>query len=226
MVRPPASGDVRRAAEVVGDRKDLKGAKTVLIHPAVIVDPGLLTLVDFFASNVNGRQRWRLWRNAANEHASEITLTFGKVFPFVFLSSIGNSEGVLCFCSHESRIDRPVDANGKPFAIRSANALASTLQTGATFHAGLLDTDLFDGIFSGAEAFRNAPSRSGMRFSVGTRARTLQRFKTAALKRTSLSLTTSTAISRRCPIPTSRLTPETQQRGARGGADLCADRLP
>ena len=49
--------------------KDLKGAKTALIHPAVIVDPGLLTLVDFFASNVNGRQRWRLWRNAANEHA-------------------------------------------------------------------------------------------------------------------------------------------------------------
>ena len=95
-----------------------------------------------------------MWRNAANDHASEITLTFGKVFPFVFLSSIGNSEGALCFCSHESRVDRPVDANGKPFAIRSANALASTLQTGATFHAGLLDTDLFDGIFSGAETFR------------------------------------------------------------------------
>jgi hypothetical protein len=132
--------------------KDLKGGKTALLHPAVIVDPGLVTVIDFTASNVNGRQRWRLWRNAANAHASDITLTFGKAFAWVFISSIGDSEAVVCFCSHTARIDRPVDANGKPFAIRSANALASTLQTGSAFHAALFDADLLTD--NGPEVFR------------------------------------------------------------------------
>jgi hypothetical protein len=131
--------------------KDLKGGTTALLHPAVIVDPSLLTVIDFTASNVNGRQRWRLWRNAANAHASDIVLSFGKAFAFVFISSIGDSEGVLCFCSHTARLDRPVDANGKPFAIRSANALAATLQTGSTFHAALFDADLLTD--NGPEAF-------------------------------------------------------------------------
>ena len=132
--------------------KDLKSGKTTLPHPAVIVDPSLVTVIDFTASNVTGRQRWRLWRNAANAHASDIVLSFGKSFPFVFVASIGNSEAVLCFCGHAARLDRPVDANGKPFAIRSANALASTTQTGSTFSAALFDADLLTD--SGPDVFR------------------------------------------------------------------------
>ena len=42
--------------------RDLTRAKTTLLHPGVIVEPGLVTLVDFTASNVNGWQRWTLWR--------------------------------------------------------------------------------------------------------------------------------------------------------------------
>ena len=58
--------------------------------------------------------------------------------------SAANSEGVFFFCGDKAEIDRPVDANGKPFPIRSAVAFAATLQIGETFHAVLLDNDLLD----------------------------------------------------------------------------------
>ena len=38
----------------------LTGASTSLVHPAIIVEPGLATTVDFFASNVYGKQKWPL----------------------------------------------------------------------------------------------------------------------------------------------------------------------
>lgn len=123
--------------------KGLKG-RTTLLHPGIVVEPGLVTVLDFVASNVEGRQRWTLWRNAANRHNSQIVLTFGKLFPFIFISSAANSEGVFCFCSHKADIDRPVDGNGRPFVVRSPVAFAATLQTGDTFHAVLLDNDLLE----------------------------------------------------------------------------------
>ena len=125
--------------------RDLARSKTALLHPGVIVEPGLVTLIDFTASNANGRQRWTLWRNANTRHRSTILLTFGKVFPFVFVSAAANSEGVFFFCGAKAEIDRPVDANGKPFLVQSTVAFAATLQVGETFHAVLLDSDLFDG---------------------------------------------------------------------------------
>ena len=124
--------------------RDLARSKTTLLHPGIIVEPGLVTLLDFTASNVNGRQKWTLWRNLHTRHRSAVILTFGKVFPFVFVSSAANSEGVFFFCGFKAEIDRPVDANGKPFPVQSVVAYAATLQIGETFHAVLLDTDLLD----------------------------------------------------------------------------------
>lgn len=124
--------------------KNLKGRPTTLHHPGIIVEPGLVTALDFTASNPEGRQRWTLWRNAAIKHHSQVVLSFGKMFPFVFVSSAANSEGVFCFCSHSADIDRPVDANGRPFTVRSPVAFAATLQTGATFQALLYDNDLLE----------------------------------------------------------------------------------
>ena len=125
--------------------RDLARARTTLLHPGVIVEPGLVTLIDFTASNVHGRQRWTLWRNKDDtRHRSAILLTFGKLFPFVFVSAAANSEGVFFFCGVKAEIDRPVDANGKPFPIRSAVGFGATLQIGETFHAVLLDSDLLD----------------------------------------------------------------------------------
>ena len=142
--------------------KGLKGGNTSLIHPGVIVEPGLVTVVDFFAENIYGKQKWVLWQNPlakdapenAPEHHSEITLTLGKAFPFIFVSSSKGSESILFFCGHKASFDRPVDANGSPFRIESTIALASILQMGASFQAVLLDNDLlFDGNPKKADAF-------------------------------------------------------------------------
>jgi hypothetical protein len=132
----------------------LTGADTALVHPAIIVEPGLATVVDFFASNIYGRQKWIVWRNAGSKHHSEITLTFGAAFPFIFVISAMNSEAVFCFCAHKASFDRPVDANGSPFRIESTIAFAAILQNGADFQALLLDNDLlFDGNPNKAGAF-------------------------------------------------------------------------
>ena len=83
---------------------------------------------------------------AQRQHGTSVpvALTFGKLFPFVFVSAAANSEGVFIFCGVKAEIDRPVDANGKPFLVRSVVAFAAMLQIGETFHAVLLDNDLFD----------------------------------------------------------------------------------
>ena len=134
--------------------KGLKGGLTKLIQPGIIVEPGMMTVLDFFAANLNGKQRWNLWKNAPAKHHSEITLSFGKAFPFIYISVSKGSEAVVFFCKHKASLDRPVDANGVPFKIESSIALASIVQTGNSFRAFLFDNDLlFDGNFSNPEAF-------------------------------------------------------------------------
>jgi len=136
--------------------KGLKGSKTKLILPAVMAEPGLLTVADFFANNLNGKQKWSLWRNSKAKHHSEITLSFGKAFPFIFVSAAKGSEAVYYFCHHRASFDRPVDANGSPFKIESSIALASILQTGKKFRAFLFDNDLlFDGNFKKKDALKH-----------------------------------------------------------------------
>ena len=126
--------------------KGLKSGDTRLIKPAIIAEPGLLTVADFFAENTLGKLKWTLWENANSEHHSEITLTYSKAFPFIYVSAAAGNEAVLFFCKHKAAFDRPVDANGSPFVIESTIALASIYQNGSKFRAALFDNDLlFDG---------------------------------------------------------------------------------
>jgi hypothetical protein len=135
--------------------KGLKGSKTKLVLPAVMAEPGMLTVADFFARNLNGKQKWSLWRNSKATHHSEITLSFGKAFPFIFVSAATGSEAIYYFCQHKASLDRPIDANGSPFKIESSIALASIIQSGKSFRAILLDNDLlFDGDFQKQDAFK------------------------------------------------------------------------
>ena len=139
---------------ISADWKGLKGSETRLILPAIIAEPGLLTVADFFARNLHGKQKWSLWRNSKAKHHSEITLLFGKAFPFIFVSAAKGSEAIFYFCQHKASLDRPVDANGSPFKIESTIALASITQTARSFRASLFDNDLlFDGDFTKKEAF-------------------------------------------------------------------------
>jgi hypothetical protein len=134
--------------------KGLKGT-THLNRPAIIAEPGMVTLIDFFAENTYGKQNWTLWKNSATKHHSQIALGFGKVFPFVFVTESKGSEAVFYFCNHKAAFDRPVDVNGTPFKIESSIALAGILQTGAIFRAFLLDNDLlFDGNPNDADAYK------------------------------------------------------------------------
>ncbi|MCC6325821.1 MAG: hypothetical protein DCC43_08185 [Candidatus Brocadia sp.] len=134
--------------------KGLKGGDTRLNHPAIIVEPGMVTVIDFFAENMYGKQKWILWENAHSKHHSEINLGFGKIFPFLFISSSKGSESVWYFCNHKASFDRPVDANGTPFKIESIVALAGITQTGTAFRASLFDNDLlFDGNFNKPDAY-------------------------------------------------------------------------
>ena len=134
--------------------KGLKGGATRLLLPAILVEPGLVSVIDFFASNPLGKQKWQLWRNSPATHHSEASLSFGKLFPFLFVSGARGNESVSFFCGHRCALDRPVDANGKPFKIESSVAFGSITQTAKQFHAYLLDNDLlFDGNFNKPESF-------------------------------------------------------------------------
>jgi hypothetical protein len=134
--------------------KGLKGT-THLNLPAIIAQPGLVSVIDFFAANAEGKQKWKLWQNAGSKHHSEITLRFGKLFPFLFVTASQGSEAVICFCSHKASFDRPVDANGSPFKIESSIALAALFQTGKKFRTLLLDNDLlFDGNPNKVDAYK------------------------------------------------------------------------
>jgi hypothetical protein len=146
----------------------LSGSRSSLVHPSVVVEPGLVTMLDFTASNVSGRQRWRLWRNAHNPHASEIVLTFGPVFAFAFISSAANSEGVFCFCSHRAALDRPVDAAGRPFRVESSLAFAAMLLSGETLRAVLLDNDLLSDAAPGAAERGHSIALRNALFTVGS----------------------------------------------------------
>lgn len=125
-----------------GSWKGLAGGKIRFTHAAIVAEPGMVTVIDFFAANVYGRQKLRLWRNSGSQHHSEITLGFGKSFPFAFVSSSAGNEAVTLFSNLAASLDRPVDANAHPFKIESPAALASILQTQKTFRILLLDFDL------------------------------------------------------------------------------------
>lgn len=135
--------------------KGLKGADTRLNQPLIIVEPGMLSVIDFQAENVYGKQKWTLWQNANSIHHSDIRIGFGKSFPLLFISSSKGTESILYFCNHQASFDRPVDANGNPFKIGSTFALAGITQTGADFRATLFDNDLlFDGNVNKPEAYK------------------------------------------------------------------------
>ena len=134
--------------------KGLTGGATALQQPAILVAPGSVSVIDFAARNQPGRQRWTLWKNLHGAHHSDITLTFGKAFALVFISSVEDSEGLFFFCGLRAAFDRPLDGNGAPFRIESTLALAGMQQHGQRFAVELRDNDLlFDGNFNKPEAY-------------------------------------------------------------------------
>ena len=135
--------------------KGLKGGNTKLNAPAIIAEPGMLTIIDFFAENTIAKQKWVLWQNTGVKHHSAITIGFGKVFPFVFVSASKGTEQLMYFCNYKASFDKPVDANGNPFHIQSTVAAGAIMQNEKDFKVLLLDTDLFyDGNASSPQLYK------------------------------------------------------------------------
>ena len=133
--------------------KGLVSSATALQQPLIFVAPGSVSVVDLAARNESGRQRWTLWKNLHGMHHSDVSLTFGKTFAVLFVSSVEDSEGLFFFCSVRGSFDRPLDGSGAPFKIDSALALAGIHQKGRHFSVDLRDSDLlFDGNYNKPEA--------------------------------------------------------------------------
>lgn len=122
--------------------KGLKASATRLLRPAILVDPDTVAVVDFFASNPTGRQRWTLWKNQAGRHHADVTLGFSPLFAMTFIASRADSEGLFFFCSQRCAFDRPIDGNGQPFEIASPVAFTAMLQDHARVNVMISDTDL------------------------------------------------------------------------------------
>ncbi len=126
--------------------KGLKGVPTKLNAPAIIAEPGMLSIIDFFAENTSAKQTWKLWQNDGATHHSDIRIGFGKAFPFIFVSASKGTEQLTFFCNYKASFDKPVDANGDPFDITSIVAVGAIVQNQKDFSVLLLDTDLlYDG---------------------------------------------------------------------------------
>ena len=104
------------------------------------------------------------------------------------------------------RVDRPVDANGKPFAIQSLNAPSRPrLQTGSRFHAALLDSRPADATTGNPQVSASIRLRSGTRSSPSAGPRSLVLFgdlEDGRITKGFLALTHDIYhYCRRCPIP-------------------------
>ncbi|MEO7768163.1 MAG: hypothetical protein ABIS01_12080, partial [Ferruginibacter sp.] len=135
--------------------KGLKGGKCNLNDPFIICEPGMLSVIDFTADNIYGKQRWKLWKNDHSEHQSEINIGLAASFPFVFISNSNGSEIVSFLCNFRAALDRPVASNGAPFRIESAIALVMISQTAKVFKAMILDTNLWFDIKADGSAVTN-----------------------------------------------------------------------
>ena len=140
---------------ITANWKGLKGGATSFTHPGIIVEPGIVSIIDFFAGNTRASQKLSLWNNSGSKFKSAITLGFGKAFPFAYISDTSGREIVSYFCNHKAEFDRPVDANGLPFKLQSSIALAWIVQEETIFKVNVLDNDLlFDGNVNNPAAYK------------------------------------------------------------------------
>lgn len=135
--------------------KGLKGGTATLINPCIICEPGMVSVIDFGADNVYGKQKFTLWKNNGAHHHSEINITLGSFFPLVYISNSNGSEIVTFFCNFNAALDKPVASNGIPFKISSPVALAMISQKGKIFRTLLLDTNLWFNIKMDGSTYTN-----------------------------------------------------------------------
>ena len=133
----------------------LTGDALQLHSPALLLDPGHISLTDQKATGVVSRQRLRLWQDDQNPFGSDIQLQFAAEKPISFDSLAAGNEVLSVSCSADVQIDRPVTVASAALAIRSNNSALIIAATKALRLIYLHDENI---TLSGSDLYKNPAS--------------------------------------------------------------------
>lgn len=101
----------------------LKGGGLQLKKPALLVSPGQIFVVDFTAGNPHATQALKLWRDEINTFGTQVNLQFAPSTSFYYTSNANGNELIMTLTNADFQLDRPVQVNGEPPAVRSLNSI-------------------------------------------------------------------------------------------------------
>lgn len=120
----------------------LEGGDFHLAHPVFLVSPGLIFLADLTGGNPHARQTLDLWQDELNPFGSTVELAFPLPALFFYASAANGIELLMTFANADFQIDRPVEVDGKPAAVRSLHSLLVVAVTPVGNLIYLLDDNL------------------------------------------------------------------------------------
>jgi hypothetical protein len=94
-----------------------------LSGPVLLASPGQIVVADFGAANPHARQSLELWKDEINEFGTEVGLTFPDSTAFFYITNANGNELLTGFVNADFQIDRPVQVDGHPPAVRSVHSL-------------------------------------------------------------------------------------------------------
>lgn len=153
------------------DWRGLRDGPLTLRSPWLAAAPGLLLLVDGDAQAPRATQRLRLWQESTPPGRSTIDLRFRRAGQFVYIVSSLGSETIFAKVDTDARLDRPVDVQATPFAIRTLRSQFTISWNDARTLVGLYDEDvLADALTTDADWIvdRGAPAALAIRNALFT----------------------------------------------------------
>ena len=123
----PAAGDggilVKCGLGLTAAWSGLQGGALSLGQPALMVEPGQITLTDLSAANIFCQQRFNLWKDAVNPFGSALQLQFPPASPFFYVTAGSGSEALMTLVDADVQADRPVTVAGQALAIHSKKSV-------------------------------------------------------------------------------------------------------
>ena len=101
----------------------LRGGAIYLDEPIFLMTPGTILLFDQAVGNPHATQDLILWEDDQNPYPSTVRLAFPVPAAYAYVSSANGTELFSTLVDAEFRIDRPVQVNGEPPAVRSQRSL-------------------------------------------------------------------------------------------------------
>lgn len=149
----------------------LRDGPLALRSPWLAAAPGLILMVDDDAQAPRATQRLRLWQESSPPGRSAIDLRFRRAGQFIYLATSKGSETLFAKADTEARLDRPVDVQATPFAIRTLRSQLAMAWSDARTLVSLYDEDvLADALTQDADWIvdRGAPAALAIRNALFT----------------------------------------------------------